>query len=70
MVLDKCLPMESILRLASSCEVKGQAIAMEMLPGNGDHGQLFGWTLYRRALTAGGEVRVEGQVRDRTQVRV
>jgi len=60
--------MDGVLRSAVSVDIKGNAVAMEMLPVNNGNGQSYGWILYRKTIEKGGKVKVRGQVRDRTLV--
>lgn len=60
--------MESLLQVVPSLDITGEALPMELLPFNNDNGQLYGWTLYRKTVSNGGKVNIQGQVRDRAQV--
>lgn len=66
--LDAALSFEQLLQLVPTCQLTGEAVPMEMLPVNEGQGQMYGWTLYRKEVSQGGQVNIEGQVRDRTQV--
>lgn len=68
--LNKHLSLEKLLQIAPRSDISGQAVAMEMLPHNDDNGQHYGWTLYRKHVSSGGSIEINGQVRDRAQVHI
>lgn len=60
--------MEDLLPLLPTCHLSGEAEPMECLNINDGNGQAYGFTLYRKNVARVGQVKVEGAVRDRTQV--